>query len=65
MQTHVALGGWTFKLTRNNNFYFGPRRVVVTDAATRERIREAITYDRVFELRNIFEQLGGCTKSRC
>lgn len=46
METNVALGGWTFKLTRHNNFYFGPRRVVVPDGSTRERVIEAITYDR-------------------
>jgi hypothetical protein len=63
METNVALGGWTFKLTRHNNFYFGPRWVAVTDGSTRERIIEAITYDRVSELRDIFKELGGSTKA--
>ena len=63
METNVALGGWTFKLTRHNNFYFGPRRVAVTDDATRARIIEAIQYDRVFVLRDIFKELGGSTKA--
>ena len=64
METLVALGGSTFKLTRHNNFYFGDRRVVVTDDATRKRIIEAIEYDRVFVLRDIFKELGGCIMSR-
>lgn len=64
METNVTLGRWTFKLTRHNNFYFGPRRVVVTDDATRERIIEAIQYGWVFVLRDIFKELGGCITSR-
>jgi len=59
MQTNVALGGWQFKLTRKNNFYFGPRRVSVTDAVMLERIREAIEADAVFLLGSLFKECGG------
>lgn len=63
MQTNTALGGWQFKLTRNGNFYFGSRRVRVTDATLLERIREAIETDRVFVLRGLFEDCGGNTRA--
>jgi hypothetical protein len=59
MQTNTALGGWQFKLTRNSNFYFGPRRVSVTDPVMLERIREAVDADEVFLLRSLFEECGG------
>lgn len=59
MQTNVALGGDTFRLTRNNFFYFGWRKVLVSDQETLERIRDAIQWDRVFELANVFKELGG------
>lgn len=59
METNVALGGSTFKLTRNNFFYFGWRKVLVSDEKTRERIRDAIEWDRLSELGEIFKELGG------
>lgn len=63
MQTNIALGGSQFKLTRNNNFYFGSRRVTVTSESMLERIRDAIHADQVVVLRDLFALCGGNTKA--
>jgi hypothetical protein len=59
METNVALEGRTFKLTRNNFFYFGWRKVLVSEEEKLERIRAAIEADSVFDLRDLFEEVGG------
>ena len=59
METNVALGGSTFKLTPTNFFYCGGRRVLVSDEKPRGRIREGIGGDRLSELGEIFKELGG------
>jgi len=61
METKVALGGSTFKITKNNNFYFGSRRVAVHGADLLECIREAVQFDNVFLLRDLFREAGGNT----
>ncbi len=61
METNFALGGSTFKITKNNNFYFGSRRVTVHSADLLERIREAVQDDNVFLLRDLFREAGGNT----
>jgi len=63
METNVALGGSTFRITKKNNFYFGWRRVTVHSVDLLERIREAVEYDNVFLLRDLFEEAGGNTRA--